>query len=150
MTPARKQRLQTVIFVMLGISGAVTLLLSALGSNLNHYYELAAIESGEAPLGKTIRVGGLVEKGSLTRTPASLKVVFNITDLQRRLSVTYEGILPDLFREGQGVMATGQLLDKQHFIATQILAKHDENYLPKEVREDLEKSGYYQHYKDTP
>lgn len=150
MTPARKRRLLTVAFIVTGISGAVALLFSALGSNMNHYYELSAIESGEAPIGKTIRIGGLVAQNSLARTPQSLQVRFVVTDLQRNLNVTYTGILPDLFREGQGVMATGKLLDKQTFAATQILAKHDENYMPKEVREDLEKTGYYQHYEEKP
>lgn len=145
MKPARKKRLLIIGFIVLGIGGAVGLLFAALGNNMNHYYELAAIESGEAPMGKTIRIGGMVENGSIKRTENSLKVQFGVTDLSRQLVVQYEGILPDLFREGQGVLAKGKLLDKNTFVAEEILAKHDENYMPKEVREELEKSGYYKH-----
>lgn len=145
MKPARKRRLLIVGFILLGIGGAAGLLFAALGNNMNHYYELAAIESDEAPIGKTIRIGGMVEAGSIKRTDGSLAVTFAVTDFTRRLSVNYEGILPDLFREGQGVLAKGKLLDKNTFVAEEILAKHDENYMPKEVREELEKSGYYKH-----
>lgn len=150
MKPARKRRLLIIGFILLGISGAVGLLFAALGNNMNHYYELTAIEAGQAPVGKTIRVGGMVKAGSIKRTTGSLKLHFVVTDFTRDLTVSYEGILPDLFREGQGVLAKGKLLDKKHFIAEEILAKHDENYMPKEVREELEKTGYYQHAEGLP
>lgn len=145
MKPARKRRLLIIGFILLGIASAAGLLFAALGNNMNHYYELTAIEAGEAPVGKTIRIGGMVKKGSIKRTEGSLKVTFGVTDFTRHLTVQYEGILPDLFREGQGVLAKGKLLDKKTFVAEEILAKHDENYMPKEVREELEKSGYYKH-----
>lgn len=150
MKPARKRRLLIIAFILFGIGGAVGLLFAALGSNMNHYYELTAIESGEAPVGKTIRIGGMVKQGSIKRSEGSLKVTFGVTDMSRQLTVNYEGILPDLFREGQGVLVKGKLLNKQTFIAEEILAKHDENYMPKEVREELEKSGYYQHAQGKP
>lgn len=142
----RKRRLQTVFFILLGTGGATSLLLTAIGSNMNHYYELSAIAAGEAPLDKIIRIGGIVAEHSIERTPETLKVRFVVTDLQRRINVDYQGVLPDLFREKQGVLAKGKLLDKQHFIAEEILAKHDENYLPTEVRDELEKNGYLNHY----
>lgn len=150
MKPARKRRLLIIGFILLGISGAVGLLFAALGNNMNHYYELTAIEAGQAPTGKTIRIGGMVKAGSIKRAKNSLKLQFTVTDFTRDLTVSYEGILPDLFREGQGVLAKGKLLDKQNFVAEEILAKHDENYMPKEVREELEKSGYYQHAEGQP
>lgn len=149
MKPARKRRLLIIGFILFGISGAVGLLFAALGNNMNHYYELAAIEAGEAPIEKTIRIGGMVTVGSIKRNEGTLKVTFAVTDRLRQLTVHYEGILPDLFREGQGVLAKGKLLDKQTFVAEEILAKHDENYMPKEVREELENSGYYQHMENT-
>ncbi|PIE44954.1 MAG: cytochrome c maturation protein CcmE [Gammaproteobacteria bacterium] len=141
----RKQRIQLIVFILTGATIAIALLLSALGSNMDHYYELSVIKSDDTLLGKTIRVGGIVEHGSVKRNTGSLKVSFAITNLKDRIEVQYEGILPDLFKEGQGVLAKGQLIDKNHLIAREILAKHDENYMPKEVREELEKSGYYQH-----
>ncbi len=150
MKPARKRRLMIIGFILCGMAMAAALLFAALGSNMNHYYELKAIKAGEAPLGKAIRIGGLVEKGSIQRQAGSLKVVFVITDLRNKIKVTYEGILPDLFREGQGVLAKGKLTDPANFVAEEILAKHDENYMPKEVREELEKSGYYQHMENPP
>ncbi len=150
MTPIRKRRLMLVAFVILGAASAVGLLVAALGNNMNHYYELKMIQSGEAPMGKTIRIGGLVKNGSIVRQTGTLKVSFDVTDLKNQINVRYEGILPDLFREGQGVLAKGKLLDKRHFVAEEILAKHDENYMPKEVKEELEKSGYYKHAENTP
>lgn len=145
MRPAKKRRLMTLVFILCGTTAAVALLFAALGNNMNHYYELNAIKTGEAPTGKVIRMGGLVRNGSITRHVGSLKVDFIVTDTNHDITVQYEGILPDLFREGQGVLAKGVLVDDDHFVATEILAKHDENYMPKEVKEALEKSGYYQH-----
>lgn len=145
MRPAKKRRLLIISFIFFAMSGAVGLLLVALGNNINHYYELTAVETGDAPTGKTIRIGGMVERNSIKRHEGSLKVTFRVTDFTRSLMVHYEGILPDLFREGQGVLAKGQLLNKDTFVAEEILAKHDENYMPKEVRDELEKSGYYKH-----
>ncbi len=150
MKPARKRRLMTIAFILLGMTGAVGLLFAALGNNMNHYYELKAIKSGEAPIGKVIRIGGLVENGSIKRQAGTLKVDFVVTDMTNKINVQYDGILPDLFREGQGVLAKGTLTDKSHFVAKEILAKHDENYMPKEVEEELQKSGYYQHAQKTP
>lgn len=150
MKPARKRRLIIIAFILFGVAAAVGLLFAALGNNMNHYYELKSIKAGEAPIGKVIRIGGLVEKGSIKRHDGSLKVDFVVSDLHNKINVQYEGILPDLFREGQGVLAKGKLLGQSDFVAEEILAKHDENYMPKEVKEELEKSGYYKHAENTP
>lgn len=147
MTPKRKQRLKIIAFILSGATIAVALLFSALGNNMNHYYELSVAKSDTALIGKTIRIGGMVEVGSIKRTDGSLNVTFAITNFNDSIQVDYEGILPDLFRENQGVLAKGQLIDKDHFIAEEILAKHDENYMPKEVKAELEKNGLYQHNK---
>lgn len=95
------------------------------------------IARGEAPIGKRIRVGGMVEKGSLERQPGQLDLCFVIRDLQKPLKVCYQGILPDLFREGQGVVANGYLDENGSFRAQEVLAKHDENYMPPELRDTM-------------
>ncbi len=138
MHPVRKQRLIIVLFIVLGTSAAVALITKALSSNLNLFYEPTRIENGEAPLDKKIRVGGMVVEGSVKRDSESLTVYFEVTDYVATVSVYYEGILPDLFAEGEGVVATGKLNSNKEFIAEQVLAKHDENYMPPEVAKALE------------
>ncbi|MBS9777510.1 MAG: cytochrome c maturation protein CcmE [Gammaproteobacteria bacterium] len=145
MTPRRKKRLQIIFFVLAGAAIAVTLLVSALGQNMNHYYELSDIKENPSLIGKKIRIGGMVKLGSIKRVEGSLKVLFEVTNLKESIHVTYEGVLPDLFKEGKGVLAKGTLSDQTHFVAQEILAKHDENYMPKEVQQELEKTGYYRH-----
>ncbi len=153
MTPKRKQRIKIVLFVVLFATVAVGLLVSALGQNMNHYYELSEIKSAfqkddtsrNSLLGKTIRIGGMLQPHSVKRTEGTLKVSFVITNFTDSINVSYEGILPDLFKEGKGVLAKGKLVDADHLIAEKILAKHDENYMPKEVKAELEKVGLYQH-----
>ncbi|MGY0400265.1 MAG: cytochrome c maturation protein CcmE, partial [Ostreibacterium sp.] len=98
MKPARKRRLMLIGFIILGMSSATTLVFAALGNNMNHYYELKTIQLGEAPIGKTIRIGGMVKKQSIKRTDGSLKMTFTVTDFTRNVSVQYDGVLPDLFR----------------------------------------------------
>ena len=117
----------------------------ALRQNINLFYDPTQIASGEAPLDARIRAGGMVEEGSVIRDPNSLKVEFRITDFNRSVPVEYTGILPDLFAEGQGVVAMGRLTPEGRFVADQVLAKHDENYMPPEVAEALEKSSGGQH-----
>lgn len=149
MTPKKKKRLKIVLFILVLAIIAISLVFSALGQNMNHYYELSSIKTefqkGNHLVGKTIRIGGMVADNSIKRQEGTLKVDFVITNYQDDINVQYEGVLPDLFREGQGVLAKGELVDKNHFIAKEILAKHDENYMPKEVKEELEKTGYYKH-----
>ena len=137
MHPLRKQRLYIVLFIVIGASVAAALVFWALRDNMNFFYAPAQVAAGEAPAGKTIRVGGLVVPGSLRRSDSGLEVGFTVTDNQAELEIAYQGILPDLFAEGQGIVANGELLADGSFRATQVLAKHDENYMPPEVHEAL-------------
>lgn len=141
MNPVRKRRLVIVLVILTGFSLAVALALIALQENMNLFYSPAQIESGKAPVNQRIRAGGLVEEGSVSRDSDSLRVRFSITDNQGRVTVEYSGILPDLFREGQGVVAMGRLNDGGVLVADQILAKHDEEYMPPEVKKALEDAG---------
>ena len=137
MNPVRRRRLLWVLLLLLGVGGAAALALSALQQNINLFYTPSQIAQGEAPRDRRIRAGGMVEKGSLIRAADSLAVSFVITDFQREVRVSYAGILPDLFREGQGVVALGRLDDQGRLVADQILAKHDEKYMPPEVSQAL-------------
>lgn len=133
MKPIRRQRLFLVIFILLGVAAAVALALVALQENINLFYSPAQIVAGEAPADHPIRAGGMVVKGSIKRDPNSLKVQFEVTDYSATIPVSYEGILPDLFGEGQGIVALGRWEASGRFVATEVLAKHDENYMPPEV-----------------
>lgn len=140
MHPVRKQRLIIVVCVVLFSSAAVGLMAYALRGNINLFFPPAEVAAGKAPLGQPIRVGGMVVEGSVQRSPDSLAVRFEVTDYQATVPVVYEGILPDLFGEGQGAVAAG-VLDKSGVLrASEVLAKHDENYMPPEVAEALEAS----------
>ena len=140
MHPVRRQRLFIVLFVVGGISLAVGLGLFALQENINLFYSPTEIVKGEAPEGQLIRAGGMVVEGSVKRDTDSLKVEFQITDYAETVTVEYEGILPDLFREGQGIVSQGRMAGDR-LMAVEVLAKHDENYMSPEVAEALEKSG---------
>lgn len=140
MNPVRKRKLIIVLFLLAGVSVAVGLTTYAFRQNINLFYDPTQIAEGEAPANVRIRAGGMVEEDSVVRDPDSLKVEFRVTDYSSSVTVMYEGILPDLFREGQGVVATGQLNDDHVFVAEQVLAKHDEQYMPPEVTKALEKS----------
>lgn len=152
MKPVKKKRLQVVALVFVVASAAIALLLFAMRENLNHYYSLEAVSKGSVPLEQAgIRVGGMVENASIVRERDSLKVTFRITDFQHApLTMHYTGILPDLFREGQGVIARGKLGADGAFYADEILAKHDENYMPPEVAADMARSGYDHKQANTP
>jgi cytochrome c-type biogenesis protein CcmE len=141
MHPVRRQRLIIVVFIVAGASAAAALIFSALSENMNFFYAPAQIEAGEAPHGKTIRVGGLVVPGSLKRAESGLDLAFRVTDNKAELPVDFRGILPDLFAEGKGVVAVGELLPGGRFKAAQVLAKHDENYMPPEVHDALKKGA---------
>ena len=143
MTPRRK-RLITVALILAGVGTSVAFALQAFQKNLLYFYSPSQVESGEAPLVRTIRVGGMVEEGSVVRAPGSLEVRFILTDFANKLTVSYTGVLPDLFREGQGVVAEGRLRENGIFAATSVLAKHDENYMPPEVADALKKAGRWQ------
>ena len=139
MHPVRKQRLQIVFFIMLATALAVGFLMYALRGNINLFFPPSEVAEGKAPFDKTIRVGGMVLPGSIERSGGSLDIRFTVTDYEEQVNVEYTGILPDLFDEGQGVVATGKLLPSGVFEASEILAKHDENYMPPEVAETLKK-----------
>jgi cytochrome c-type biogenesis protein CcmE len=137
MHPIRRQRLLIVLLVVIGAATAVGLGAYALRQNINLFYPPADIVAGHVPVGKKIRAGGMVVKGSLKRDGASLKVAFVITDFKAKVPVQYTGILPDLFAEGQGVVANGTLDANGVFQATEVLAKHDEKYMPPELKQTL-------------
>jgi cytochrome c-type biogenesis protein CcmE len=123
---------------------ATTLVLNAFRSNLVFFYSPSQVAAQEAPQGRAFRIGGLVEDGSLKRDPGSLTVRFVVTDMAQRVPVSYTGLLPDLFKEGKGVVAQGKLGPDGLFVADQVLAKHDENYMPPEAADALEKARHGQ------
>ena len=138
MHPIRKRRLTIAALVVVLSSAAVGLVAYALRGNINLFYPPAEIASGVAPTDRAIRVGGMVVDGSIKRDQGSLTTRFQVTDYSAVVEVSYTGILPDLFAEGEGVVASGQLQPDGSFVATEVLAKHDENYMPPEVAAALE------------
>jgi cytochrome c-type biogenesis protein CcmE len=136
MTP-RQKRMATVAAILVGVGIATAFALQAFEKNMLYYYSPTQILAGEAPDTRSIRVGGLVENGSVQREPGSLEVRFTLTDFANTVGVSYTGVLPDLFREGQGIIARGKLTDQGMFGAEEVLAKHDENYMPPEVKDSL-------------
>ena len=142
MHPVRRQRLVVVLFIMVFSSIAVGLVAYALRGNINLFFPPAEVAAGKAPVGQPLRIGGMVVEGSVQRSDNSLAVRFELTDYAAVVPVVYEGILPDLFDEGQGAVASGELNEAGVLEASEVLAKHDENYMPPEVAEALEKSGY--------
>jgi len=136
MTPRRK-RLWSVALMVCGVAAATAFALQAFQKNLLYFYNPNQVRSGEAPARGVFRVGGMVEKGSVRRPSGSLEVRFTLTDFAERVVVSYTGVLPDLFREGQGIIARGRLGPDGTFVAEEVLAKHDENYMPPEVKESL-------------
>jgi len=136
MTPKRKQRMLLIVSMVIGVGIAATFALKAFNENLMFFYTPSSIVAGEAPVDHLIRVGGLVTTGSVKRISDGLTVSFDLTDNKETVTVQYTGILPDLFREGQGIVAHGRLQDRV-FVAEEVLAKHDENYMPPEVADAL-------------
>ncbi len=141
MHPQRKRRLYGVLFIVIGVSIATALTMTAFRENLLFFFSPSQIVAGEAPLERNFRVGGLVVEGSVRREQDSTEVSFELTDGAHEVRVFYDGILPDLFREGQGIVAVGRLGEDQVLRASQVLAKHDENYMPPEVAEALKAAG---------
>ena len=136
MKPRHKKLLWVVAgLALLGV--ATTLVLNALKTNLNYFYTPTQVANHEAPNNRSFRIGGLVMAGTLKRQPDGLTVEFIVTDTARNIPVSYKGILPDLFKEGKGVVAQGKLGANGYFIADQVLAKHDENYMPPEAAKAL-------------
>ena len=142
MNAARKQRLILVISILVGLAIACGLMFYALRQNINLFFTPQQVMAGEAPLDTQMRVGGLVEEGSVVRDQETLDVQFVLTDGKGSFTVHYQGILPDLFREGQGIVANGTLISTNRFEAEEVLAKHDETYMPPEVQDALEKAGH--------
>ena len=140
----KRRRLYILLLFMVGIGTAAALTLTAFRDNLVFFYSPTEIVEKNAPRDRNMRVGGLVEVGSVERTPGTTEVRFKVTDLQTNLMIVYAGTWPDLFREGQGVIAQGQLGADGVFRAREVLAKHDENYMPPEVAESLKRSGRWQ------
>jgi cytochrome c-type biogenesis protein CcmE len=135
----KKLALITLVVALLGV--AVALVLNAFNSNLVFFFSPTQIANGDAPTSRAFRIGGLVEEGSIKRQADGLTVNFVVTDTAKSIPVTYTGILPDLFKEGKGVVAEGKLGSNGVFTATQVLAKHDENYMPPEAASALEQAA---------
>jgi cytochrome c-type biogenesis protein CcmE len=126
--------------ILLGVASAVAFALTAFKENLLYYYTPSDVAAGKAPTERVFRIGGMVPEGTFKRAPGSLEAQFALTDYKHQITVSYTGVLPDLFREGQGVIARGRLGEDGVFIAEEVLAKHDENYMPPEVAESLKKN----------
>ncbi|KTD04851.1 cytochrome c-type biogenesis protein CcmE [Legionella geestiana] len=141
MKPVRSRKLWMILILVVLLSAVVGLVLYALRQNINLFYTPEQVARHELPLNQKVRLGGMVVKGSVERTPGTLMVRFTLTDGVYKVRVAYEGILPDLFREGQGIVAQGMLEADGLFKATEVLAKHDANYMPPEVRASLKKRG---------
>jgi cytochrome c-type biogenesis protein CcmE len=137
----KQRRLYFVLLGMLALGAAVALVLTAISDSLVYFYSPTDIVSQRIPEGRRMRVGGLVEADSLKKDGKI--ATFKVTDITNTLAVTYTGILPDLFREGQGVVVEGRMEKDGVFHASEVLAKHDENYMPKDVAEALKKSGQW-------
>ena len=133
----RSRRKVLVLAVVFGVAVATVLGLTAFEENLLYFYSPTQVKAGEAPETHSFRVGGLVVDGSVKRATDSLKILFDVTDNTESMTIEYTGILPDLFREGQGIVAMGSLRADGSFVAQEVLAKHDENYMPPEVADAL-------------
>jgi len=142
MTPVRKRRLSMVALLVLGVAVATAFALQALNENINLFYTASQIHAGEAPEGRSIRLGGMVVECSVKHRSQgnTLNVNFDLTDNAKTVTVAYDGILPDLFREGQGIIATGKVNAQGMFVADEVLAKHDEEYMPPEVAATMKKA----------
>ena len=142
MRAKRKQKLFAALGIVVLAGIAVGLTLYALRANINLFFSPVQIAQGDAPIERQIRAGGMVKEGSVSRDPESLYVTFQVTDYVDDLEVYYRGILPDLFREGQGVVVVDELQRDGRLRADKVLARHDENYMPPEVAQALEDAGY--------
>ncbi|MAS58954.1 MAG: cytochrome c maturation protein CcmE [Gammaproteobacteria bacterium] len=137
MKPIRRQRVYAIVTIFIGVLLATVLILSGLKKNINLFYTPTQIQENQLEMEKLVRVGGMVKKGSLQKSNNSLIKTFEITDFNKTVLIIYEGILPDLFSEESGVVVQGVLNSKGEFIAQEVLAKHDENYMPPEVAKNL-------------
>ncbi len=140
----KRRRLYFVVVGMVLLGAAAALVLYAMNDTLVFFYSPSELLAKQVPPGRTLRIGGLVETGSVARDADGTTVHFRVTDTAKTVAVVYKGILPDLFREGQGVVAEGTMSQDGVFVAAEVLAKHDEKYMPKEVVDALKKSGRWQ------
>ena len=140
MTP-RRRRMMLVGLILLGVGSAVAFALTAFQENLEYFYTPTDVLAGKAPKDKQFRLGGMVPEGTFKRVAGSMEATFEVRDLEKGITVSYSGVLPDLFREGQGVVARGRLDSNGRFVAAEVLAKHDENYMPPNVADALRKQG---------
>lgn len=152
MNPRRKKRLTIVLAILVGMAVTIGLILYALNQNINLFYTPTELVDGKPDgtkphIGQRLRIGGMVVPGSVKRDPNSLEVTFKLRDVGPEVTVTYTGILPDLFREGQGIVAQGTLKNPTTVAAFEVLAKHDEKYMPPELAEAMKKK--HQNYADT-
>jgi cytochrome c-type biogenesis protein CcmE len=136
----RHKRLALVVFGLAALGGAAALVLNAFQSNMVFFFSPSQVAAHEAPAHRSFRIGGLVEPGSLKREPDGVSVRFVVTDTAHSIPVTYTGILPDLFKEGKGVVAQGTLAPDGVFHAKEVLAKHDENYMPPQAADAVQKA----------
>jgi cytochrome c-type biogenesis protein CcmE len=133
MTPQRRKRLYLVLGIVAGVGVAAALALSAFRDNVNFYFIPTEVAGGAVQADRSFQLGGMVKQGTVQRTPGSLQVSFRVTDFKHEVPVTYSGVLPDLFREGQGVVVHGHLDNQGVFVADDVLAKHDEKYMPPKI-----------------
>ncbi len=140
MTPARKKRLALIGLMLAGIAVGLTFALKALDENIMFFFTPTEVAEGKAPKNRLFRMGGLVVTGSVSRPGDGITAQFDIADNEKQVTVRYTGILPDLFREGQGIIANGKIGDDNIFVAQEVLAKHDENYMPPEIAEAMKKT----------
>lgn len=138
MTTPRKRRMYFVIATIIVMAIATSLVFYALGQNVNLYFTPTQVTQGAAPMNHSFRMGGMVKQGSIQRNLSTLQVTFTLTDFQHDVLIHYTGILPTLFREGQGVVVEGQLAANHQFTANQVLAKHDEKYMPADIKKMLD------------
>ena len=139
MTPIRKKRILLIFLMVTGVAIATSFALKAFNENLMFFFSVTDVVKGKAPELKDFRLGGMVVNGSVKREAGSLAVMFDLTDNAEVVTVFYDGILPDLFREGQGIISKGKMRADGVFVADEVLAKHDENYMPPEVAESMKK-----------
>jgi cytochrome c-type biogenesis protein CcmE len=148
MNPTRQRRLTLIIAVLVAVIVASALVVYALQQNMNYLFTPSQVQTGEAARYKTFRLGGMVKAGSIQRSNDSLKVTFTVVDASGAMPVEYVGILPDLFREDQSVITTGHM-DGARFVATEVLAKHDETYMPKELKDAMAKAHEGKHIDES-
>jgi cytochrome c-type biogenesis protein CcmE len=149
MSPTQRTRLKVVLIILVGVAIAAALTLYALRQKVSLFYTPTQVLEGEAPSSRTIRVGGIVVHGSVKRVPDSLDMTFTLSDTANDIVVHYSGILPDLFKEGQGVVVQGRVNRANEIIAREVLAKHDENYMPPEVIESVNRAKFSKLYQKS-